>query len=505
MKKQVKTLIIVSAAILVLIALLLSLMFLIPDDDDTESSSSPADDTISLIDKTKADGKTVDMPVKGVKIKAGQEEFEIALGQDKQLVVKGYEDLPIGTSEIESLTNKLSSLSATRKVADNSDNEADFGLDKPRATAKATYHDDSVVNFELGDNSVGDTGCYLRIESGGPIYLVDVSFGEQLLKQSVMYIGTTLITAPDVKKDSEGDTAVLKNMKLSGRVRAKKPFEFGVNQSDDKSAGFSLYITKKPIVKGTSETASTIAQAVTSLYAVQAVKAHPKAADLDKYGLKNPHSICEMTLAVMTTSSSEDKSEPDTVYYNSTDYTIKLGNKNDDGDYYATVDGIDAVYLVSPSAVPWAETQFGDIVTNMMFIRDITGVKSITLERNGKSTTFELTHYPDEEDRDKSLVVKAGGKTYSTPEFRDLYQVFMMVYRHGELDSKPTGKADIVFDLKPIKKSDGEFTARFYKQSASVYACVLSDGDYFSVKASDVQRMLEQTENYLNGKDVKTY
>ncbi len=505
MKKQKRTLIIVITAILVLTALLLGLLFLLPEDDD-DSSSNTTDETINLIDKTKADDEIVDDTVKKIVIKLQNEEYEIVPGDDDQLVVAGYEDLPINTTEIDSLVRSLSNVDANRKVADNSDNQKDFGLDKPRAIATVTYHDDSVVEFELGNEAAGDTGSYLRIQSDGPIYLVNSYFAGQLLKESVTYIGTSLITAPNTKSESDGDTAVLKDMKLSGSVRASKPFEFKVNQeTDNKSLSAFTYITTKPFAKGTSDEVNKIAQAVTSLDAIQAVKAYPKSDDLKKYGLNNPYSVCEMTLAVQTTSSSDDDSDTAvTTYYNSTKHKITLGSKDENDNFYAMVDDIDVVYIISPSVVPWAESQFGDIVTSMMFMKDITGVKSIKLKSGGETTSFELTHYPDEEDRDKSMVVKSGGKTYSTPDFRTLYQVYMMVYRHGELDKKPTGDAEIVFTLQPTDKSAGSIEARFYRQSASLYSCVLSDGDYYTVKASDVQRMIDQTKNYLNGKKVST-
>lgn len=508
MKKQKRTLIIVITAILVLTALLLGLLFLLPEDDD-DSSSDTSDETINLIDKTKADDdETVDDPIKKIAIKLQAEEYEIVPGDDDQLVVAGYEDLPVNTTEIDSLVRSLSNVDANRKVADNSDNQKDFGLDKPRSIATVTYHDDSVVVFELGNEAAGDAGSYLRIQSDGPIYLVDSYFAGWLLKESVNYIGTTLITAPSAKSESDGDTAVLKDMKLSGSVRASKPFEFKVNQTDSKSLSTFAYITTKPFVKGASEEANKIAQAVTSLNAIQAVKAYPKSGDLKKYGLNNPYSVCEMTLAVQSMSSSDDDDDDSdttvTTYYNSTKHKITLGSKDEDGNYYAMVDDIDAVYIVSPSAVPWADKQYGDIVTTMLFLQDITSVKSISLKSGGKTSFFELTHYPDEEDRDKSMVVKSGEKTYSTPDFRTLYQVYMMVYRHGELDKKPTGDADIVFTLQPIDKSADRVEARFYRQSASLYGCVLSDGDFYTVRASDIKKMLDQTENFLNGRKVST-
>jgi hypothetical protein len=508
MKKQVRTLVIISAAVLVLVGLLLALIFLLPEKDEEESSETSSQPTIKVVSKTAdSEGKTVDQPVKRVEIKNEKDEFIIAQNDEKQLLVKGYEDLPVGTYEIESLTGELSSLTASREISSDSVNLDDYGLDKPRATAEVTYHDDSKITFELGNDASGDAGCYVRIDKKGPIYVVNSYFAEQLLKESVMYIGTSLITPPEARKDdtSSGtggnDTAVMKNMKLSGTVR-KEPLEFGVNTRTDDSAYSTFnYLITSPLLKGTGDSAANIAQSATSLDAVRAVKAHPTAAQLKEYGLDKPYSVCELTLAVQTSASTDDD-ETVTTYYNSTKHIIKLGKKDKDGNYYALVDDYNAVYLLSSGSVPWAETQFNDIVTPLLFLRDITTVKSIEVNAEGRKTTFELTHYPEKEDRDESLVVKAGGKTYPTDDFRSLYQVFMSIYRYNDADKKPTGNPDIAFTVNPIDPKDTKVNARFYRNDASLYTCVLSDKDVFTVKASEIDKFIRGLTNYLDGKPV---
>ncbi len=506
MRKQVRTLILISITVLLLVGGLLSLLFLLPEDEEETSSETSSEPTIDVVSKSTDDkGNTIDQPVKKIEVKNQKGSYEI-IEKDNQLVVAGYEDLPVGTYEFESLTRLLSSLTATRKIT--ATNISDFGLDKPRATALVTYHDDSVISFELGNDIAGDLSCYIRLNKEGPIYTVGSSFAEQLLKKPEAYIGTTLITAPATKTDqtdSTGtvDTPILKNMKLSGTVRKDKPFAFGINDSKDKDTVFAnfVYITTSPYRKGTADSVSRMAQTVTTLTAVEAVKAHPTADQLKQYGLDNPHSVCDLTLAVQSPVTTDG--ETDYTYYNSTKYSIKLGGKDENGNYYAMVDDYNAVFAVSSESVPWAEMQFGDAVNSLLFLRDITTVKSIQVTAKGKTNTFELTHLPDEEDNDKSMVVKVGGKTLSTPDFRSLYQVFMSIYRYGEAEKTPSGDADIVFALTPVKSNDVKVIAKFYKKDASLYTCVMSDGDVFTVKASSIDQLYAQIENYLAGREVR--
>ena len=107
-----------------------------------------------------------------------------------------------------------------------------------------------------------------------------------------------------------------------------------------------------------------------SLYAIRAVKAHPTAAQLKEYGLDKPYSTAEITLcgAVLKV---HRRRQDNRHFYNTTKHTVKLGKKDDEGNYYALVNDINAIYLVAPSSVPWAELKYDDIASEMLFLRDI--------------------------------------------------------------------------------------------------------------------------------------
>ncbi|MDD4545752.1 MAG: DUF4340 domain-containing protein, partial [Oscillospiraceae bacterium] len=486
MKKQVRTLIIITTTVLVLVALLLGLLFLLPKDEDEVSSTIPesSDPSVNLINKN-----TVDQPVKKVIIKNDKEEFTIAHNDEKQFVVVGYEDLPINTTGIDSLTGSLANLTATRKISDDSSKEADFGLDKPRATATVTYHDDSVISIELGDEAAGDSGSYLRLGNEGEIYLVDSMFVSKLMQQSIVYIGTELIVPPEIKEGDENAQAVMRSMKLSGSFRTGNPLSFSLYENpDDIPLGSTGYFIKTPKIKGTNEAVSAIAQSSSTLSAAQAFIAHPTSAQKKQYGLDKPYSVCEMTLGVQTSApSGEEDDTITTKYYGTTEHIIRLGKKDKDGNYYAMVDEYNAIYLVPETSVPWVEVGYADIVEKTLFMISIGDVKSISVQANDKKTTFELTHFPDEEDRDKNMVVKVDGKTYSTPEYRSLYQIFISIMRYGETNEKPKGEPVAVFSLKPISKDDPSVTASFYKHSPSLYICKQEDGEIYTVKVNEVQ------------------
>lgn len=505
MSKQIRTLIIAGVAIVVLVGLLLGLLFLLPADEG-DSSSTTSSTTITLLDKSVDDaGESISDPVSKVVLRQGETSYTVAPDEEGQMMVEGFDDLPVDTSAVSAMTEAFALITANQKVADTSENEADFGLDEPQATAEITYADGTTATAELGDETPLKDGYYFRLSTEEAIYIVSTTFGSRLLDKAEAYVGTTLITAPAAREDDENAQAVVYGMELGGTVRGSKPFSFRAfeEESDPSNLAFFGYIITSPEVFGVSmnQEMSEMYAGVTSLYATEAEKAHPTEEDLKEYGLDNPYSTCVLTLAIQSASTNEDE-ETTTVYYNKTEHTIRLGNTNDDGYYYAMVDDYNAVYLISTSSVPWAEAQYTEMVSEFLFMDNIVDVSSITVSANGEETTFNLEHFPDETDNDKKMTVTVDGETYSTEEFRSLYQVFMQVSRYGETDVAPTGEPDVVFTMRLLDEDRAPYVARFYKQSANLYICAIEGMSPYTVRASDVENLLSQIETYLNGGEV---
>lgn len=504
MSRQVRSLIIGLICVALLGGAFLGVYFLVPEADDNTSSTASEDKSVVLIDKQKAaDGTAVDAPVKRLEVMQTEGTYVLSPNEENQLCVEAYADLLINTTEINTLVQQVSALTADREIAATSDRAADFGLDTPQAIFTATYHDDTTQTIELGDKTPLSDGYYLKLASDDAIYLVSTAVGDRLLKPSTTYIGTSVITAPPVRDDDENGQAVLSSMSLGGTVRAETAFSFRLRLDTDREELQSYtYITTSPSVQGINDdSVSDIVSKATALNAVTAVKAYPTADDLAEYGLTVPHSTAELTLAVQTYTEAETEGE-DPVYslYNAQTHTIRLGKADEDGNYYALIDDIDVVYSLSATAVPWAETQLTELANAMLYQINITKVSQLAVTAGGTTHTFDLTHDATQSDSDKSLTVTADGTTYSTDDFRRLYQVFMWIQRYEDTAEQPSGDPELTVAL--TYDGDKTFRASFYKLSTSLYLCQRDGGETYTVRAVRVKEALKQLENYLNGEAV---
>ena len=552
MSKQVRTIIIAIVAVVALsgvLAVLLLLPQMTGGQTDTSSAASTASDSsITLHNKLlDEDGQSVDTPVKNAeilldkKVEAADEsssaaessaeesqdgedsaderiteELSFILAESGDLVVEKYQELPVNTSKASTLKSDLATITATRKI-ETANDAADFGFDRPQAKVSVTYHDDSTYAFEIGDRAPLDAGYYFREEGSSDIYLVSISFGEAMLQEGKDYVSLSMYTKPSLNEDADSDTVCVQEMGLSGQVRQDHPFKLRQQTNEDPDYVMSSYVMLEPFVMRQIDDnqITTLTTNMTSLTAKSIVSVYPTEEEKAQYGFNDPYSVADLRIAVRqaettsdssdTSDSSQSEEETPTVYYNIRNHVVTLGSKDADGNYYAmiTSDGeeMPVIYLVSASAVPWAETQYGDILGTLLFLRNITNINDIVVSWGDTSYTFNLEHFPDAEESADKLKVTVDGVVYDTENFRQLYQIMMSVKRNGEVEDEPSGTPDMTIEIHPNDGS-GEIVANFYKYNANNYICELNDGDRYLVTAASVSNTMKQVENYLAGKTI---
>lgn len=552
MSKQVRTIIIAIVAVVALsgvLAVLLLLPQMTGGQTDTSSAASTASDSsITLHNKLlDEDGQSVDTPVKNAeilldkKVEAADEssstaessaeesqdgeetaderiteELSFILAESGDLVVEKYQELPVNTSKASTLKSDLATITATKKIETDL-SASDFGFDRPQAKVSVTYHDDSTYAFEIGDRAPLDAGYYFREEGSSDIYLVSISFGEAMLQEGKDYVSLSMYTKPSLNEDADSDTVCVQEMGLSGQVRQDHPFKLRQQTNEDPDYVMSSYVMLEPFFMRQIDDnqITTLTTNMTSLTAKSIVSVYPTEEEKAQYGFNDPYSVADLRIAVRqaettsdssdTSDSSQSEEETPTVYYNIRNHVVTLGSKDADGNYYAmiTSDGeeMPVIYLVSASAVPWAETQYGDILGTLLFLRNITNINDIVVSWGDTSYTFNLEHFPDAEESADKLKVTVDGVVYDTENFRQLYQIMMSVKRNGEVEDEPSGTPDMTIEIHPNDGS-GEIVANFYKYNANNYICELNDGDRYLVTAASVSNTIKQVENYLAGKTI---
>ena len=508
MSKRVRNMV-VSLVVLVAVGAVAAAVLLMPPpenpngDDTTVTTTTTKAPDIVIVDKTKnAHGGTVDVPVVRVDIQNAADTYAIITREDTTMAVERYKDLPPDTTAIHTLCNTLGYLTAVGTAAANEADSA-YGLDQPTVTVKTTYYDGEAVTLTIGARSKGTDGYYCRRDGDSTLYLIDTVFVDSLLVDGMQWIGKTVIAPPAVNAEDKEGKAQLLNLWLTGSCR-KTPIEV-ITDTEAAYPGMTFvspYIIRAPYLRAVdSDYFTTITPNMTYLVASGVAAVHPTVDQLEVYGLSDPYSVAAFTLSVVSTTAA-DNGGTKTSHYNDREHMILLGNKNENGDYYALIDQYDLVYTLSPASVPWAEMQYIDVANKLLFMKAITSVDSITVTADGQAKTFALAHHPEKEKRDEQMTVTADGKTYDTAEFRILYQLMIGIKRIADKEDDAT-VGEPVMKLEMLFNDGSEpMDITLYPMTASRYLCVTADGEESAVSISTVDAFLKQYTNYLNGDPV---
>lgn len=489
-----------SAVAVVLVAALLLLLLVPPATDPTpeESTDTETDTSVTLLDKTQK-GKTV---VKQVEVKNDKDSYTIYYNEKENVfLLKGYEDITLSADLTDTLVACTSSLVAVDEVK-KPEALSVYGLDKPDATVTVTYKDGDVAHLSVGVLVPTENGYYVSADAKEGVYIFESDAVSLFLSRGIAFADTTLITTPTVKKDDANGSAVLKEVRLSGK---NYPKPLGLRRSyhtDSEELTLFTYIIDTPYLRGTTDDVMSSLSNFKSLSADQALILHPTEENKEKLGFNDPLIVADITMAVETGEDiKEGEEETINTYYNETTTKITVGSM-ENGNYVVMMDGIDAIFLVNKTAfAAIGERTYENSVSQLLFLKNIVDLGRISITMDGKTADFKLTHYPNKEDDDKKLKVTVDGKKYPTPDFRELYQMLMGLERYDTPDRAPSG--DPVMEVQ-MYTNDGKpyLGAKYYPLSGTLCAVVTTEGEIFTTRWHNVTHFTEQVENYLNGDPV---
>ena len=499
---RTRTLVIALVAVVVLVGVLL-LIPLLPEENAGSSTGSSVGgtDTVThtLLDKSVKDEDAV--VVYSVSVD-GEKDFTVYYDKDeKAYYLKDYEDLALDSYNISTLMDCATTFTAQDKL-DTVDDLKDYGLDKPKATVTIAYHDGEKATVKVGNRTPDESGYYVTLD-GKQVYISNESMVSPFLMSDTQYVSTSLLTTPTADKDDQDGKAVLKELELTGSAFDKPLAIRRISPTDTAEFTYFSYVITSPYYRGVSEAASSEFGGFTALTAAQAVVLHPTRKQLADFGFDKPGVVAKVKVAIETSKDTSDDSEAvSTAYYNTVSITLTVGSTDESGNYFITVDGVDAIFYVASNQLSAiVERRYENTISDQLFLKDITTLSGLSLAYEGKAYDYAFTHHPKEEERDDMLVVKVDGKQYPTADFRLLYQLAMGIERYGSTDTAPTGDSLLTITLRDEEGSQ-YLKVDFYPNTGSLCTARTSEGELFTVKASEVNDFIKQAGNYMSGKQV---
>lgn len=157
--------------VVVFAALIIGYAMLSKNSADTAESTTTAQTTyITLKNTSAADVTAISYTIDGEKLS-----FILA---DGTWVNADYQKMPIDQTLLDEMASAVSSIGATRKIADDRTNSADYGLDKPSLTVEVKYSGGDTVTYIVGNKNAVSGGVYFAMSTDDAVYSVEPKFSD---------------------------------------------------------------------------------------------------------------------------------------------------------------------------------------------------------------------------------------------------------------------------------------------------------------------------------------
>lgn len=292
----------------------------------------------------------------------------------------GDKSFPVDQDSLTTMTNALGAVSATRKL-DSPEDLSEYGLDSPVLTVRYTASDGKEAEFTVGDTNDAAGGSYLKISGDDAVYLVASDFADTF--NSDIYQLADMESFPTITSDSITDI----NVKSGSHTLEIK---------NDSDGGRTVLENGEEKENCAESSVTQFINTVTGITFKSHVEYNCK--DLSKYGLDKPaadisvdytttETVTETSAETVTETSAESVQETaDTEETESETETVEvakqlilhIGSQNENGDYYAALDGSKEVHVVSGDTIKeLIEKKAADFTDNTILSGSLNNAKGI--------------------------------------------------------------------------------------------------------------------------------
>lgn len=352
-KKQKRLLLIL---LVLLLALCVGYFFLLRYNEGQENKESEETDTSVSIYPKDFDSSAIS----SISYNYDGTELDFSLQSDGETwQYDSNTDFPLNQSSLSGMNSQLQSLTATRKIKDNLDDLADYGLDQPSNTVAAKDSDGTEFTIYFGNSNDTAGVTYVYTSADENIYTVDSGVADYFSHPLLDMIVEDELPLPDT-------TAVYKNITIQ---RGKNKLTFRYNENGDTELDYLKRCSWFGDIDGDrfamdDNAVSELTGALTGLTTSGCAAYDITDKEMSVYGLDDPTAVItvnytqtetveeeetaeETSEAAENQTQAEDNTETKTVPYK---LTLKIGKAVGDY-YYVTWNDISQVYLMSASSL----------------------------------------------------------------------------------------------------------------------------------------------------------
>lgn len=407
MSKRVKNLVVIGVFILSMALVMLILVLTAPKDKVDDADEVKTDTTISVLNLNRDD-------VSEMTVKNENGEFTVR-NTSFGFTIDEFSGLSQNSTTMAAAARCATELNATELVEENAQDLAKYGLADGglKASCDVTMKDGTKYTVCYGIETPDGKTRYFRLGDSSSVYTIALSRSGYFFNKDTDFI-SLVITA----ELSNNNTApVLDYMTIT-----RKDLDYDIkfeddtkNYASDEISMASAQVMISPVYAYLDITHSNdIMYGLWGLNALAAVKVHPTEADFAEYGLDDPFCTIDLDAELQryylrignVASYSADEAGGDTTVPQS---------------YYCYYEGIDVIYEISASELPWTTFMPVDILSSMMTANYIYSLDYINVDVEGQKYRFDMVgDIPG-----LTLEGTVDGEPFDLDDFKIMYQYML--------------------------------------------------------------------------------
>lgn len=408
MSKRLKNLVVIGIFILSMVLVMLILVLTAPKDKAETDDEGSKDTTIAVLGYNRDDLATLT-------IKNEKGEYTIKNGT-LGYSIEEYAEFAQNSTIMGAAARCATEINASALVEENAPDLAKYGLAEgsEKASAHVVMKDGTEYDVIFGVNTPDGSTRYFRLGDSKDVYTVALTRSGYFFNKQTDYL-SLVITSELVNNNT---APVLDYMTIT-----RKDLDYDIkfeddtkNYAADEISMASAQVMIEPVYAYLDITNSNdVMYGLWGLNAVSIVQPHPTEEDFEKYGLNDPFCTIDLSAELQR-------------------YYLRIGNvaaysvDEAGGDttvpqtYFCYFEGIDIIYEVNVSELPWVTFMPIDILSSMMTSNYIYSLDYINVDFIDAKYYFEMKG-----DIENSVLIegRVDGEEFDAEDFKLMYQ-FML-------------------------------------------------------------------------------
>lgn len=488
--RRIRALVALGVAIVVLVAGIITVNLLPEDEEESTSASTSISMTNVSTDDVKRIEVTSDKGTLAFVSEITESESDTSSGATSTVVwsLEGYDNNLISSSAVNAAADSVSSIYANRIMAENQDDKAEYGLDKPSITAKVTLRDGGGFTIDIGNIAPDGSGYYATVSDDEKIYLVSAGTVGNFNTTPEALADTVIVTAPtvdDVEKKSDkkyyneddGSLETFESIEISGPKYGQTAVITPID--DNEFVEYSIDLGTYSRYADADVVTELFGIMTDGLVAIDTYALEPTDAEIKKYGLDTPELNINIKYGTLSTS-------------------LKAKMYDKENDYYAVmIGGRDAIYAVTADALSMLEYGLTDYYYQFVFQEFIYEFKNITVNTPDKTYTFDIEH----DSSNDTFTAESNGKTVDDSLLSAYYQYYLTL--SPEVKSSYTdGKAELTATFTYKKASKGKRVIELVKQTERRYLLKIDGNAMGIVNSTDFDYLVVYAQYVMDNKGI---